>query len=208
MKLYGNWHSACTRTALMALAETGLTAEFVPIDLSTGQQKSVDHLARNPFGRVPVLQDKTLTLYEVRAIVRYLAALRPSANLVPQSIEGRALMDQWISVDACYFTPAAYDIVVQVVFVPMFGGTTDTALVEAARARVMQVYDALEAQLAKTPYLAGDDFSLADLCFVQYTESLVQALGDGLFAHHPYLRVWRQTVLSRASAQFQVPEAA
>jgi glutathione S-transferase len=182
MKLYGNPHSACTKTALMAIREIGQEAEFVLVDLSKGEHKSLEHLARHPFGRVPVLEDGDISIYEVRAILRYLAAKRPDLPLVPQDPSDRSLMDQWISVDACYFTPAAYDVVFQKLFAPMF------------------VYDVLEGQLEKTPYLAGDEVTLADLCFVQYTESLVQAIGPDLFARHPYLKVWRETMLSRPSA--------
>ncbi|WP_103258046.1 glutathione S-transferase family protein [Tabrizicola aquatica] len=200
MKLYGNPHSACTKTALMALHETGQDAQFVLVDLSKGEHKSPEHLARHPFGRVPVLEDGDTRIYEVRAILRYLAAKRPDLPLVPQALSDRGLMDQWISVDACYFTPAAYDVVFQKLFAPMYGMATDEAVVERATRDVMVVYDALEAQLEKTPYLAGDEVTLADLCFVQYTESLVQALGPDLFARHPYLKVWRETMLSRPSA--------
>jgi glutathione S-transferase len=192
----------------MALKETGFEAEFVTVDLATGEHKAPEHLARHPFGRVPVLEDGDTTIYEVRAILRYLAAKRPDLPLVPSDIAARALMDQWISVDACYFTPAAYDVVFQKMFAPMFGMETDAAVVERATGEVMVVYDTLEAQLTKTPYLAGDEVTLADLCFVQYTESLIQALGDDLFAKHPYLKVWRETMLTRPSSETAAPKAA
>lgn len=208
MKLYGNPHSACTKTALMGLKETGLDAQFIEVDLATGAHKAPEHVARHPFGRVPVLEDGDTTIYEVRAILRYLAAKRPDLPLVPSDIKERALMDQWISVDACYFTPAAYDVVFQKLFAPMFGMVTDEAVVERATGEVMVVYDTLEAQLEKSPYLAGDEVTLADLCFVQYTESLSQALGEDLFAKHPYLKVWRETMRNRPSAETSITEAA
>jgi len=199
MKVFGNPDSACTKTALMVLREVGQTADFETIDLATGAHKSPSHLERHPFGRVPVLEDDGFVLYEVRAIARYLATKYPSAGLIPTDQKDQALMDQWMSVDACYFTPAAYDVVVQIVFMPMFGGETDQAIVDDAKARVMEVYGAMETQLKKTPYLVGDDVTLADICFVQYTESLVQALGAEIFADLPYVKVWRETMLARPS---------
>jgi glutathione S-transferase len=192
----------------MGLKETGLDAQFITVDMSAGEHKAPEHLARHPFGRVPVLEDGDTTIYEVRAILRYLAAKRPDLSLIPSDITERALMDQWMSVDACYFTPAAYDVVFQKVFAPMFGMETDESVVERATDEVMVVFDTLEAQLEKTPYLTGDDVTLADLCFVQYTESLIQALGADLFANHPYLKVWRETMLNRPSAETSIPEAA
>jgi len=57
MKIYGHPHSSCTRKVLLTLAEKGQEAAFCSIDLYQGEQKSEPHLARHPFGVVPVLDD-------------------------------------------------------------------------------------------------------------------------------------------------------
>jgi glutathione S-transferase len=197
MKLYGNQHSACTKTVLLLLAERSAKLDFVPVNLSIGEHKTTGHLARHPFGRVPVLDDGEFVLYESRAILRYLDQVLPGTRLTPSDLRAQACMEQWISVDSCYFTPAAYTIVVQKLFVPAMGGHTDEQLVAQAWSSVRDVYRALEAQLAQTRYLVGDDFTLADLCFVQYTESLVAALGDSALDEFPLLARWRQRIHAR-----------
>ena len=70
MRLYGHPLSSCTRKVLVALAEKGEGAELVPIDLFRGEHKAPPHLARHPFGVVPVLDDDGWVLFESRAIIR------------------------------------------------------------------------------------------------------------------------------------------
>jgi glutathione S-transferase len=103
----------------MLLAERDARFDFVTVDLAKRDNRQDDHLKRHPFGRVPVLKDADFTLYESRAILRYLDAVLPGTRLTPRETKEVALMEQWISVDSCYFTPAAYTIVVQRTYMPM-----------------------------------------------------------------------------------------
>src|SRR5262245_44745205 len=107
MKLYLNPFSTCSRKVLATLAEKQAEAEMVVIDLGKGEQKQPAHLARQPFGVVPVLDDDGFQLYESRAIVRYLDEKLPGVALTPGDARGRARMEQWISIEYSYFSPAA-----------------------------------------------------------------------------------------------------
>lgn len=199
MKIYGFPHSACTKTVMMMLAESGISATFETVDLSKGEHQHPTHLARHPFGRVPVLEDGDFWLYESRAIVRYLDRKSMGERLTPEDLHERAQMDQWMSVDACYFTPAAYTLVLQKVYMPMMGIQADESQVAIAIDEVKSVYAAMNEQLSKTSYLASDDFSLADLSFIQYTQSVVSAVGDEILNDVPYVKVWREMVTHRSS---------
>lgn len=55
------------------------------------------HLALHPFDRVPILQHGDFTLYETSAIVAYLEEVFPMPSLQPETTQGRARMNQWIS---------------------------------------------------------------------------------------------------------------
>ncbi|WP_338869729.1 glutathione S-transferase N-terminal domain-containing protein [Myxococcus stipitatus] len=66
MKVHGHPMSTCTRKVLTTLAEKGHEATFVLVDLAKGEQKSPAHLARQPFGVVPVLE----AMEEGRRLVR------------------------------------------------------------------------------------------------------------------------------------------
>ena len=106
IKLYGNPMSTCTRKVLTVLAETGTPYELTLIDMGKGQHKQEAHLARQPFGQIPTIDDDGFTLYESRAICRYLNAKFAGA-LVPTDLQQRARMDQWLTGEQFNFSPNA-----------------------------------------------------------------------------------------------------
>src|ERR1700730_15357801 len=55
------------------------------------------HVALHPFHRVPILQHGDFSLYETSAIVAYLEEVFPTRSLRPETAQGRAQMNQWIS---------------------------------------------------------------------------------------------------------------
>ena len=90
MKLYGSPISTCTRKVLCTLAEKGAQADFVNIELFKGEQKNADYMTvHQPFGRVPAIEDDGFSMYESRAIIRYLDATLPGTKLVPPESAGR-----------------------------------------------------------------------------------------------------------------------
>src|SRR5438128_562767 len=101
MILYGHPGSGCTRKVLTILAEKGIEAPLVLIDMSRGEHKGVEHLARHPFGVIPALAIDGFTMYESRAIVRYLEDRFPSPSLTPTDRRSRAMMEQYLSVEYC-----------------------------------------------------------------------------------------------------------
>src|SRR3979411_2371133 len=106
MKVHGHPQSSCTRKVLVTLAEKGRRADLVVVDLFAHAQKSATHLARHPFGVIPVLEDDDgFVLYESRAIIRPLDATLDGPSLTPREARERARMDQWLSVDQSYVGP-------------------------------------------------------------------------------------------------------
>lgn len=199
MRLYGNRNSACTRSVLMVLAEKGVSVDFVDLDLSKGENRSESHLMLNPFGKIPVLEDDSMTLYESQGINRYLDAILPGIQLTPSDVRCRARMDQWLCIDSSYFMPQAFNVVLQKIFLPMMGGETDHAVVGAAEENLKVVYRAMDAALEHSTYLAGEQVSLADLAFVQYTDFLLQAKCENLIFGHEIVRRWWHLMAQRES---------
>ncbi len=102
MKIYGHPWSTNTRKTLMTLAEKGHEAELVVIALPKGEHTQPEHLARHPFGRVPVLDDDGFVLYEARAINAYLDRKLGGPKLSPASAREAAWVDQWTNVADAY----------------------------------------------------------------------------------------------------------
>lgn len=199
MKLYGHPGSTCTRKVLTTLAEKGREAEFVLIDLSKGQQKSPDYLAKHPFGVVPFLEDDGFTMYESRAIIRYLDAKLPGPKLTPGDHASLGRMEQWISVEQSYFTPHCMAIVSELLLKPMRGGTPDMDKVNKGRSESAKVLDVVDRALMSQAYLAGDTFSLADISWLPYLQYLSVTPHGSLITERPFVKSWWQRISTRPS---------
>ncbi|WP_415926820.1 glutathione S-transferase family protein [Mesorhizobium salmacidum] len=81
VKLYGTAGSPNVRGAMLGLAEKGVEYEFV--SLMPPAWKTPEHLARNPFGKVPVLEHDGFEVFETQAILRYLDQTFPGPALQP-----------------------------------------------------------------------------------------------------------------------------
>jgi glutathione S-transferase len=190
MKLYGHPMSTCTRKVLTVLAEKGQEAEFVTVDLFTGAHKSPDFTRLQPFGQVPAFDDDGFILYESRAICRYLDAKLEGAPLSPASLQDRARMEQWISVETSNFTPHAMKLIYQLFFNKMQGKEPNQAIVEEGRKALSATLDILEAHLASSPFIVGDQFTLADIGFLPYIEYLFAAGEGAHFTSRPNAAAW------------------
>lgn len=206
MKVYGHPMSTCTRKILATLAEKGASAELVTVDIFKGEHKQPAHLARQPFGVVPALEDGDFKMYESRAICRYLDQTLPGPKLTPEDPKGRASMEQWISTEMSYFTPAGLGLIYEHILNPMAGKPTDAAKVTELETKLANTMVIVEAQLAKHPYVAGDAFTLADISFMPYVEFLKQTPSAKLLAT-PAATAWWDRVSMRPSWQKAIGKA-
>ena len=165
--VYGRADSSNVQTVMWGLGELGLTAAPGVRRLDYGHRfggnDQPEFLAMNPHGRVPVLQDGSLILWESCAILRYLAARYGDGGAFwPADPAARARIDMWAEWGkgtlvaafsqpifwARYRTPAA---------------RRDVAALTAALARFEGLLDLLEAQIGDAPWLCGPEFTLADI---------------------------------------------
>jgi glutathione S-transferase len=72
----------------MTLAETNTPFEVTVVDFSKGDHKQEPHLRRQPFGRVPSLDDDGFEMFESRAMARYLNE-RAGGKLAPSGGQAR-----------------------------------------------------------------------------------------------------------------------
>jgi len=199
MKLYGHPSSTCTRKVLATLNEKGQNADFIVVELSKGEHKAADYLTRQPFGQIPVIDDNGFVLYESRAIARYVDETLPGPKLTPTDAKGRALMEQWISVETSNFTPHAMKIIYQRVFNAFRGQSSDEAVVAEASVTAGRALDVLDRQLAKTHYLTGAQFTLADIGFMPYFEYLVTGKAGDLIDARKNVSRWWEEIRARDS---------
>ena len=199
MKLYGHPLSSCTRKALIVAAEKAAPLELVMVDLMVGAHKQPAHLARHPFGVVPVLDDDGFVVYESRAIIRYLDARRPGAPLVPASPRARARMDQWLSVDQSYVAPHLRTLVTQRIVRKHQGLALDDAAIAEAEQCLGKAFATIDHALAADRYLAGDTFSLADISLAPYVAGLAMVEAQHAITGLRALSRWWAEVSARES---------
>jgi glutathione S-transferase len=174
MKLYGNPMSGGTRLVSMALAEKKVDHELVVLDFAKGDHKQPKHVARQPFGKMPAIEHEGLTLFESRAIARYIGeAFAGGSSIVPTDAKQRALVDQWVHVEVTEFFPIAHPLVLELVIKPALGmGQPDPGRVESLRTALAPVMAVLDRALEGKSYLVGDQVSLADMVFMPDLEYL------------------------------------
>ncbi len=199
MKLYGNPMSTCTRKALTVFAEKNAKFDFVVLDFMKGEHKSPEHLARQPFGVVPSLDDDGFALYESRAMCRYLDEVLPGAKLTPSTAKERGLMEQWISVEQSYFTTSAMKVIQQAVFGPMFGKPTDEVALKEGRDATTKAVLILDSHLEGKDFLVANKFSLADVVYLPYIEYLFAGKQGDLITDHKHIASWWSRCSERKS---------
>jgi glutathione S-transferase len=196
IKLFGHPGSTCTRKVLMTLAETKTPFELVTIDFATREHKKEPHLSRQPFGQIPVIDDDGFMFYESRAICRYVNEKYGGA-LAPADVKGRALMEQWISIEVQNFSPHA----MKFVYHHIFQRKQEDAVLENATKGLELALGVMEAELTKKPYLAGPDFTLADVVFMPYLEYDMMTPAKDIIAKYPHVIAWWNKLSERPTWQ-------
>jgi len=176
----------------MTANENRVPYELVVIDFAKGEHKQPAHLARQPFGQVPALDDEGFQMYESRAIARYIDA-KSGGALTPKELHERAEMEQWISVETSNFSPHAMKFIYQHVF----RREQTPEVLQAAGERLDFALKTLDHRLGDRPYLVGKALSLADVCYAPYLEYLSGTPAAGKIAEHPHVARWWNEISAR-----------
>lgn len=194
IQLFGNPVSTCTRKVLTALLETSTPYQLNVIDFSQREHKGAPHLARQPFGQVPAIDDAGFGLFESRAICRYVSA-KAGDKLTPSSVRDRALMEQWISVEQSNFSPNA----MKFVYHYGFKRAQEQAVLDAAGAALETAFGALSKPLASQPFLAGDELTVADIGYMPYLEYFTGTPMQAKLEQFPHVSAWWGRLRERES---------
>ena len=198
LTLYANKFSTCTQRVLFTAAEVGPQAklDYHKVDMKTGQHKSAEHLARQPFGKVPAAVLDGTPFYESRAICRILAEQQHS-TLLPTQLQQKAVFEQWASLESNSLAPQLDVIMMELVFKPMRKAPTDQAAVDKAREGLTKMLEVLNEQLGKHDYIAGD-FSLVDIFQAPNFHHLSKLeAGKEIFATYPHIGAWWKRLSAR-----------
>ncbi|XP_039847627.1 glutathione S-transferase 4-like isoform X2 [Panicum virgatum] len=187
--------------ALVCLEEAGAEYEIVPMSRCGGDHRRPEHLARNPFGEIPVLEDGDLTLYQSRAISRYVLRKYRPELLKEGDLEGSAMVDVWLKVEAHHEEPTLWPIIRNCIISPYVGFERDQAAVDESLGKLRALLPVYEAHLSACRYLAGDDVTAADLCHFGFMRYFMATEYAGVVDAYPHVKAWWDALLARTSVK-------
>ena len=198
IKLYDFSLSPRARKVRITLAAKGLAYEKVPIDITTGEQKTPEYLAINPYGKVPALQDNGTTVYESTIIMEYLNDTYPTPPLLPDDIGQRARARVLMHYADNPYESAVATLAGEFLLKPLQGGTTDHEVVSQANAALTRCFDHLTSELGNNDFLVGSTLTLADIPYVAWALLFPRLNVD---IPHPRLEAWINRLKEQPSVQ-------
>ncbi|HTP96767.1 MAG TPA: glutathione S-transferase family protein [Burkholderiales bacterium] len=193
LRIYGSPKSRTLRTLWM-VGELGLAYDHKDYLPRSPETKTPEFRALNPNSRVPVIDDDGFVLSESMAINFYLAKKHKSA-LYPSDPKNEALALQWSLWETDRTDRQLVNYIRHSKELPEAERKADVA--EASWKEVADSFDVLETALAKSAWLAGPAFSVADL---NVASALYRALSLDL-GKWPHVKAWLDKCWERPAAK-------
>lgn len=189
-KVYGDIQSGNCYKVKLLMSLLDLEHEWIHVDVVAKETRTPAFLAMNPNAKIPVLEiAPDVQLWESNAILNYLA---DGTDYLPQDRLARARVLQWQ-----FFEQYSHEPYIAVArFIAKYLGLPETRREEylSKQEGGHKALHVMETQLAKTPYLTGDQYTIADISLYAYTH----VAGEGGFdlSSYPAVCAWLKRVTS------------
>ena len=155
MKLYSDQSGAAPspRRVRIFLAEKAMAVDVVKLELHT-ENRTAEFREKNPLGNLPVLElDDGTCISESMAICRYLEEINPEPALFGSDPLQKATIEMWNRrAELAFYLPIEFA-----------GGFLGAEVADGARKRVGKMLELFDSELATRQFIAGSDFSVADI---------------------------------------------
>ena len=203
VNVYGDVKATCTQRVLILLEELSLKYDIKPVDLSKGEQKAEEYMKLQPFGKVPVVEYDDRVLFESRSILRYIARNNTEIN----DLLGDVDTDIWLEVESQNYNPHVSKIVNERLFKKWRGEKPDTKVIENELEALNKVLDVYEKRLSQVAFIGGDQFSIADISHIPYTNYMLRCGYKELYKSRPNVYRWIKQIIKRSSFQNLLEES-
>lgn len=201
LKIWGRNTSSNVQKVIWALGEMKLPFERIDVGGAFGKTKDPFYLAMNPNSLVPTLEEEDgFTMWESNSIVRYLAAKNSNRTLEPADLKTRARAQMWMDWQLSVMAPA---------ITPVFWNLIRTApekrdanAIASGKQKTIAAAKVMDAQLGKTQYMTGDEFSYGDIPVGVMIYRYVQLIPER--PSTPNLDRWYAAISSRPAFKEQV----
>ena len=197
LKIWGRLSSINVRKVVFTAQWLQLPFERIDAGASFGIVQTPAYQAHNPNALVPLLEDGDFTLWESNVIVRYLAARHAAGSLYPEALRQRFDAERWMDWQQTTLNPAGRDAFLQWIrTAPERRNPQAIADSVAATEPLLRLRDT---QLARTPFLAGDTLTMADIpvaCELHRWWGLPME-----HPRHPHLARWYEGILALPAAR-------
>lgn len=201
LKIWGRNTSSNVQKVIWGLAEMNLPFDRIDVGGAFGKTKDAAYLAMNPNSLVPTLEEEDgFTLWESNSILRYLAAKHTNRTLEPADLKARARAHMWMDWQLSVMAPA---------ITPVFWGLIrtppeqrDAKAIATGKEKTVAAAQIMDAQLGKTAYLAGNDFSYGDIPVGIMIYRYMQLIPERPAT--PNLDRWYAAISARAAFKAQV----
>jgi len=192
MDLYTDNTSNGHRVAIM-LEECEIEYQVHKVNLRRGEQKQARFLKLNPSGRIPVIvdHDESVVLSQSVAILLYLSD--KTEKFIPKDMANKAKMLEWLCFHATDIATTSGNIFY--LNNSEWLGYRDA--VQRLNDRIYGWYKHFDQQLSKHQYLAGDDYTIADITVFPS----IMSNDMTFFEQYKHMARWRDDLLVRPAVQ-------
>jgi GST-like protein len=185
----------------IALEELDLAYNVHPVDVFSGKQFDAEFLRLNPNAKVPVIVDpdgpggKPYTCFESGAILLYLA--EKTGKLLPSDTAAKYDAIQWLMTQMSTVGPMFGQMVHFIRFAPA-GNDYSKSRYQTQALRVSEVIDQ---RLAGNDYLAGSEYSIADIATYPWLRNIPALMGADAAAKFPNVTRWVNVINERPAVK-------
>jgi glutathione S-transferase len=199
MKLYQLAFSPNCQKVVALAHEVGTPLELAHVELFKGEARTPAMLAKNPNGKVPILEDGDFVLWESTAMLPYIANKAGRTDLAPTTPRERAEVDRWTHWQSAHFGPAIRTVAFERIVKKLAGlGAPDENAAKAGVEEFAIRSTVLEESLGDKEYLCGR-LSIADFALVPYA-ALAESCGLD-FDRKPRTKAWLSRMTARESVK-------
>lgn len=191
-RLYDYLPSGNGYKARLVMKQLEIPYELIEVDIRAGASRTPEFLARNPNGRIPVLEVPGKGhLPESHAIISYLAEGSP---LIPADAFARARMWHWMCFEQYHLEPSIGTVRFWIGLLHKTRAELGDKLIEKKKSGYAAL-DVLEEGLRNRKFLVDDQYSLADIAVFAYTH--VAHEGGFDLAPYPNVRAWCDRLMNQ-----------